>query len=236
MVCGRKMKDLQKKIGYEFRDEELLKHAMTHSSYANEHGMQKSGSNERLEFLGDAVLELVSSEFLYHNYPNLPEGDLSKLRASLVCEPTLARCTDEIELPKYLYLSRGEDATGGRNRDSIVSDAMEALIGAIFLDGGIEPAKTFILRFILTDIESKRLFYDSKTTLQEVVQAEGGEKLSYDVVAENGPDHAKEFTVEVRRGDTVLGRGVGRSKKAAEQKAAYEALLSMHRLGDLKLI
>ncbi len=230
------MRDLEEKIGYRFKDDRLLKHAMTHSSYANEHGMSKSGSNERLEFLGDAVLELVSSEFLYHNYPNLPEGDLSKLRASLVCEPTLARCTDEIELPKYLLLSRGEDATGGRGRDSIVSDAMEALIGAIFLDGGIEPAKEFILKYVLTDIESKRLFYDSKTTLQEVVQAEGGDKLSYEVVGESGPDHAKQFTVEVSRGGTVLGRGTGRSKKAAEQQAAYEALLSMHRLGDLKLI
>ncbi len=236
MVCAMDLNELEKRIGYEFKDEGLLTHAMTHSSYANEHGMEKSGSNERLEFLGDAVLELVSSEFLYHNYPNLPEGDMSKLRASLVCEPTLARCTDEIELPKYLLLSRGEDATGGRGRDSIVSDAMEALIGAIFLDGGMEPAKAFILKYILTDIESKRLFYDSKTTLQEVVQAEGGEKLSYEVVGESGPDHAKTFTVEVRRGGETLGRGEGHSKKAAEQKAAYEALLAMHRLGDLKLI
>ena len=228
--------DLQKKIGYEFRDPGLLKHAMTHSSYSNEKGMEKSKSNERLEFLGDAVLELVSSEFLYHSYPKLPEGDLSKLRASLVCEPTLARCTDDIELSKHLLLSRGEDATGGRQRDSIVSDAMEALIGAIFLDGGIEPAKEFILRFILTDIEHKRLFYDSKTTLQEVVQAEGGEKLVYEVVGESGPDHAKEFSVEVRLGGEVIGRGSGRSKKAAEQQAAYDALLSMHRLGDLSII
>ncbi len=230
------IKSLQKKIGYDFKDEDLLTHAMTHSSYANEKGMAKERSNERLEFLGDAVLELVSSEFLYHNYPNLPEGDMSKLRASLVCEPTLARCTDEIELPKYLLLSKGEAATGGRGRDSIVSDAMEALIGAIFLDGGIEPAKAFILRFILTDIENKRLFYDSKTTLQEVIQAEGSEKLTYEVVGESGPDHAKEFTVEVRRGSTVIGRGRGRSKKAAEQQAAYEALLSMHRLKDLKVL
>ncbi len=230
------IKSLQEKIGYDFKNEDLLIHAMTHSSYANEKGMAKERNNERLEFLGDAVLELVSSEFLYHNYPNLPEGDMSKLRASLVCEPTRARCTDEIGLPKYLLLSKGEDATGGRGRDSIVSDAMEALIGAIFLDGGIEPAKAFILRFILTDIEHKRLFYDSKTTLQEVIQAEGSEKLTYEVVGESGPDHAKEFFVEVRRGDTVIGRGSGRSKKAAEQQAAYEALISMHRLGDLKVL
>ncbi len=230
------IKDLQDKIGYQFNDDKLLTHAMTHSSYANENGMPREGNNERLEFLGDAVLELVSSEFLYHNYPNLPEGDMSKLRASLVCEPTLARCTAEIDLPKYLLLSKGEETTGGRTRDSIISDAMEALIGAIFLDGGIEPAKSFILKYILTDIENKRLFYDSKTTLQEVIQAEGSEKLSYEVVAESGPDHAKVFTVEVRRGGEVLGRGEGHSKKAAEQRAAYEALLSMHRLGDLKLI
>ena len=225
-------KELQKKIGYEFLDESLLIHAMTHSSYANENGMEKSASNERLEFLGDAVLELVSSEFLYHNYPKMPEGDMSKLRASLVCEPTLAGCTAEIGLSTHLLLSRGEDATGGRSRDSIVSDAMEALIGAIYLDGGIEPAQKFIHRFILTDIEHKKLFYDSKTTLQEVVQAESGERLVYEVVDEKGPDHAKEFTVEVRLGSKILGRGVGRSKKSAEQKAAYEALLAMHRLED----
>ncbi len=235
-MCGMDILELENKIGYEFKDKELLKHALTHSSYANENGMPKSGSNERLEFLGDAVLELVSSEFLYRGYPNLLEGDLSKIRASLVCEPTLAGCTEAIELPKFLLLSKGEDATGGRGRDSIISDALEALIGAIFLDGGIEPAKTFILKFILTDIEDKRLFYDSKTTLQEVVQAEGGEHLVYEVTGESGPDHAKEFTVAVRQGTRVLGEGVGRSKKAAEQKAAYEALLAMHRLGDLKLI
>ena len=230
------IKILEEKIGYKFTDQKLLLHALTHSSYANENGMEKSGSNERLEFLGDAVLELVSSEFLYHNYPKLPEGDLSKLRASLVCEPTLAGCAVPIDLSRYLLLSHGEDATGGRSRDSIVSDAMEALIGAIFLDGGIEPAKEFILRFILTDIEHKRLFYDSKTTLQEVVQAENGDKLTYEVVGESGPDHAKEFSVEVRRGERVIGRGIGRSKKAAEQQAAYQALLSMHREGDLHII
>ncbi len=157
---------------------------------------------------------------------------MSKLRASLVCEPTLAACAAEIGLSEHLLLSKGEDATGGRSRDSIVSDAMEALIGAINLDGGIEPARKFIHRFILTDIEHKRLFYDSKTTLQEVVQAESGEKLTYEVVDEKGPDHAKEFSVEVRLGSKVLGRGVGRSKKSAEQKAAYEALLAMHRLED----
>ena len=230
------LKVLQKKIGYDFMDEGLLTHALTHSSYANEKGMEKSSNNERLEFLGDAVLELVSSEFLYHSYPKLPEGDLSKLRASLVCEPTLARCTDEIGLSDYLLLSKGEDATGGRHRDSIVSDAMEALIGAVFLDGGIEPAKELILRFVLTDIENKSLFYDSKTTLQEVVQAERTERIVYEIVGESGPDHAKVFEVEVRRGKEVLGRGKGSSKKAAEQQAAYEALLMMHREGDLKLI
>ena len=229
------MEKLEKSIGYDFSDPGLLRHAMTHSSYANEHGMEKSASNERLEFLGDAVLELVSSEFLYRDYPNLPEGDMSKLRAALVCEPTLARCAQEIDLPNYLLLSKGEDATGGRMRDSIVSDALESLIGAIYLDGGIEPARHFVQTYILTDIEHKRLFYDSKTTLQEVVQAEGGSRLVYEVVDESGPDHAKQFTVEVRRGNELLGRGKGRSKKNAEQQAAYEALLALHRIGDLKL-
>ena len=221
------LNEFQERIGYEFKDESLLKQALTHSSYANEKHMKKHSDNERLEFLGDAVLELVSSEFLYLNYPDLSEGRLSTFRASLVCEPTLALCSKEIDLGKYLYLSHGEDKTGGRLRASILSDALEATIGAIFLDGGMEPAKEYILKFILTDIEHKKLFFDSKTRLQEIIQAEHGDVLSYELVSEAGPDHAKEFVVEARVGDNILSTGVGHSKKSAEQEAAYKALLKL---------
>ena len=219
-----KLKRFQEVIGYEFRQEGLLRQALTHSSFANEKHMKKLSDNERLEFLGDAVLELVSSEFLYLNYPNLPEGKLTKLRASIVCEPTLALCTKEISLGDYLYLGKGEDLTGGRNRKSILSDAMEAVIGAIYLDGGFANAKEFIMKFILTDIDKKQLFYDSKTILQEVVQGEH-EQLSYVLTEESGPDHDKSFTVEVHIGDKCVRMGKGHTKKAADQEAAYKALL-----------
>ena len=162
--------ELEKKSGYHFSNPLLLRQAMTHSSYANEHRAKGCHDNERLEFLGDAVLEVVSSEFLFRNYPSLPEGDLTKLRASIVCEPTLALCARELALGNYLLLGKGEEHTGGRKRDSIVSDAMEALIGAIYLDGGFASAKEFVHRFVMTDIEHKKLFYDSKTILQEQIQ------------------------------------------------------------------
>lgn len=217
--------ELQEVIGYHFEREGLLKQAVTHSSYANEKHMKKLSDNERLEFLGDAVLEVVSSEFLFKTYPKLPEGDLTKLRASLVCEPTLALCTREINLGKYLYLGKGENQTGGRNRKSILSDALEAVIGAIYLDGGFEPARAFVHRFILTDIEHKKLFHDSKTILQEVVQGTYKEPLQYELLAEEGPDHDKSFRVAVRIGEKRISEGCGHTKKAAEQEAAYQALL-----------
>lgn len=220
-----KLMELEDIIGYRFKQEGLLRQALTHSSFANEKHMKKLSDNERLEFLGDAVLELVSSEFLYANYPRLPEGDLTKLRASIVCEPTLALCTKEIRLGKYLYLGKGENQTGGRNRKSILSDALEAIIGAIYLDGGFEPARAFIHRFILTDIEHKKLFYDSKTILQEVVQGNYTDSLHYVLLAEEGPDHDKNFCVAAMIGDKKIGEGSGHTKKAAEQEAAYQALL-----------
>lgn len=220
-----KIEELQERIGYEFKEEGLLRQALTHSSYANEKHMKKLSDNERLEFLGDAVLEIISSEFLYRNYPKLPEGDLTKLRASIVCEPTLALCTRELDLGEYLLLGKGENLTGGRNRKSILSDAMEAVIGAIYLDGGFESAKAFIHRFILTDIEHKKLFYDSKTILQELVQGNYEEPLHYELLSEEGPDHDKKFKVEARIGEQVIGTGSGHTKKAAEQEAAYQALL-----------
>ncbi len=222
-----KLTDFQTMIGYRFQNEGLLRQALTHSSYAHEKRMKKHSDNERLEFLGDAVLELVSSEYLYLNYPDNPEGDLTKMRASIVCEPSLASCTKSLRLGDFLYLGKGENMTGGRARKSILSDALEAVLGAIYLDGGFANAKEFVLKFILTDIEHKQLFYDSKTILQEVVQAEYTEPLSYSLVREEGPDHAKRFIVEARIGDKTVGEGEGHTKKAAEQEAAYRALLAL---------
>lgn len=218
---------LMDRIGYRFRDEALLKRALTHSSYVNEHRLSKEQCNERLEFLGDAVLELVSSEFLYRRFPKEREGMLTKTRASLVCEPALADCAAQLSLGSYLYMGRGEEAGGGRRRDSITSDAMEALIGAIYLDGGFTSVKEFILRFVLDDIDSKRLFYDSKTILQEMVQQKGQEAPAYILDGEEGPDHRKVFRVSVHLDKKVLGRGEGGSKKQAEQRAAYEAIMQL---------
>ncbi len=218
-------REFEKKIGYQFQDQKLLAQALTHSSYANERHIGKHADNERLEFLGDAVLEIVSSEFLFHKYPNHPEGELTRLRASMVCEPTLAFCTRELELGKYLLLGKGEEQTGGRERKSILSDALEAVIGAIYLDGGFANAKEFIFRFVLNDIEHKQLFYDSKTILQELVQGNFSQELHYHLLSEEGPDHDKKFVVEARIGKDVYGQGVGRTKKGAEQEAAYHTLL-----------
>ncbi|MBQ6133579.1 MAG: ribonuclease III [Lachnospiraceae bacterium] len=215
---------LEKKIGYEFKNQKLLLDALTHSSYANEKDFPPHSDNERLEFLGDAVLELLSSDFLYRNYREQGEGELSKLRASLVCEMALSDIANRISLGKYIRLSVGEEKTGGRERKSILSDALEAVIGAIFLDGGIEPAKTFVEGVVLTDIENRRLFYDAKTILQERVQAEGA-KLHYEEIGESGPEHKKVFVMKVMIGERVIGQGEGPSKKAAEQEAAYKGLL-----------
>ena len=226
-IMNRDLNELQEITGYEFRDKELFCRALTHSSYANEHRMAKKQCNERLEFLGDAVLELVSSDFLYHKYPDKPEGELTKIRASIVCEPTLAYCAADIHLGSYLLLGKGEEATGGRERNSVVSDAMEALIGAIYLDGGFASAKEFIHRFILNDIEHKQLFYDSKTILQEIVQASYEEPLEYEILKEEGPDHNKTFEVRALLGTKEIGRGSGRTKKSAEAVAAYRGLLKL---------
>ena len=213
------MERLEQIIGYTFRNKKLLKQALTHSSYANEKKLGKLGCNERLEFLGDAVLELVSSDVLYAKFPQIPEGELTKKRASLVCEPSLAYCARQFDLPKYLLLGRGEDMTGGRMRDSIVSDATEAL-----LDGGFEKAREFVLKFILNDMEHKQLFYDSKTILQELVQEKGRQTVEYVLTKETGPDHNKQFSVDVLINGTPAGSGTGHTKKAAEQAAAYQAI------------
>ena len=224
-----RLKELEHKIVYKFRDFSLLERAMMHSSYTNERSLPKYQCNERLEFLGDAVLELVSSEFLFKGSPKMPEGELTKTRASMVCEPSLALCARDIDLGSYLLLGKGEEATGGRMRDSVTSDAMEALIGAVYLDGGFTSAKEFIHRFVLTDLEDKKLFYDSKTILQEMVQAEKLGTITYRLVKTEGPDHNKSFHTEVLIGNKVSGKGVGRTKKASEQQAAYEAILSLRR-------
>lgn len=224
---GRNLESLEKKTGYHFHDKNLLRHAMTHSSYINEKHLRKVDCNERLEFLGDAVLELVSSEYLFFENPEMPEGQMTKQRASMVCEKALAFCARELELGEYLLLGKGEDSTGGRKRESITSDAMEALIGAIYLDGGFANAKEFILKHILNDLEGKRLFYDSKTILQEIVQGKMEQTINYQLLKEEGPDHNKQFQVGVLIGDIQYGTGNGRTKKAAEQDAAYQAILKI---------
>lgn len=224
-----RLKELEDKISYHFQDKNLLAQALTHSSYANEHRLDHNHCNERLEFLGDAVLEIVTSDFLYHKYTDKPEGDLTKIRASIVCEPTLAYCAEDIQLGSYLFLGKGEDATGGRNRNSVVSDAMEAVIGAIYLDGGFASAKEFIHKFILNDMEHKKLFYDSKTILQEIVQGHTDETLTYVLLKEEGPDHNKSFEVSAMLDGQEIGRGIGRTKKSAEQRAAYRGILTIRK-------
>mgnify|MGYP005974588111 CR=1 FL=1 len=226
----KNLKELEKKIGYEFQDFSLLEQAMMHSSYTNEKHLEKYHCNERLEFLGDAVLELVSSEFLFLESPKVSEGKLTKTRASMVCEPSLAFCAREIELGSYLLLGKGEEATGGRQRPSVTSDAMEALIGAIYLDGGFANAKEFILRFIMNDIEHKQLFFDSKTILQEIVQSQTEKPLAYELLREEGPDHNKIFESRALIGEEEIGRGTGRTKKAAEAVAAYHGILKLKKM------
>ena len=185
------LESLQNTINYHFKDISLLKNALTHSSYANEVVKRNIPDNERLEFLGDAVLELTTSDYIYNN-KKMNEGSMSRFRASIVCEPTLALCARAFDLPSYIMLGKGEEHTGGRNLDSIISDACEALIGAIYLDGGFTSAKEFIQNYILNDLENKQLFFDSKTILQEVVQSRGKE-VQYEMVREEGPDHNKTF-------------------------------------------
>ena len=215
------LKVLEEKIGYTFTDFNLLRQAMIHSSYANEKHLPKYKCNERLEFLGDAVLELVASEFLFYENRKMPEGELTKTRASMVC-------AKELDLGVYLLLGKGEDATGGRERNSVTSDALEALIGAIYMEGGFANAKEFIHRFILDDLENKTLFFDSKTILQEIVQANFKSSITYRLIGEMGPDHEKSFRVAVYIGEEEYGIGVGHTKKAAEQVAAYQSILKLH--------
>lgn len=217
------MEQLQNNLGYHFKNPALLARALTHSSYANERRVD-TGDNERLEFLGDSVLGFITAEYLFANHRDFPEGELTKLRAYAVCEKSLFSYAEEIGLGHYLKLGKGEERTGGRTRPSVLSDAFEAVIAAIYLDGGIDEAKKFVLRFVVPYVEAKPTFKDYKTMLQEVVQKNQGETLEYVLVSETGPDHDKCFTVEVHLNSNVIGRGVGGSKKKAEQNAAKEAL------------
>ena len=215
----------QEKLGYRFHNVTYLTIALTHSSFANE-GKKGDVCNERQEFLGDAVLSIIVSDYLFRNHANMPEGDLTKLRAALVCEKALCLYAEERGLGDFLMLGRGEEATGGRQRPSILADAFEAVIAAIYLDGGIEPAREFVLRYVVPTIgnHTKVAFKDYKTSLQEIIQKNPEERVTYELVEESGPDHNKRFVVEVHLNSNVIGRGEGRSKKSAEQAAAQMAL------------
>ena len=217
------IKELQEKLGYTFKDEAYLIRALSHSSYVNENH-SAGDSNERLEFLGDSVLGLITAENIFKNYKKLPEGELTKLRAATVCEKSLAGFAKQLELGKYLLLGKGENLTGGRERPSIQADAFEAIIAAIYLDGGMEEARNFVLKYIEEAIRHRQSIKDYKTMLQEVVQRNPGEIIEYVLTGETGPDHDKRFEVEVHLNSNVIGRGIGRSKKRAEQEAAREAL------------
>ncbi|MCD8007910.1 MAG: ribonuclease III [Clostridiales bacterium] len=219
------MKTLEEKLGYHFRDPSLLENALTHSSYANEHHMGSIHSNERLEFLGDSVLGMVTADSLYHTFPNLPEGELTRLRANLVCEGSLAMVARQLDLGSYLKLGKGEAGGGGGQRPSIIADAVEAVLAAVYLDGGISQARRIVQRFILSNIDQvQEASRDHKTYLQELVQRKSGQSLSYRLIGESGPDHNKTFTMEVLLNGASVGSGSGRSKKEAEQMAAKAAI------------
>ncbi|MGI6267515.1 MAG: ribonuclease III [Acutalibacteraceae bacterium] len=217
------MQELERKIEYSYKNKDLLLQALTHSSYANEKE-SKHGSNERLEFLGDSVLGVITAEYFYKTFPNMPEGELTKLRSAAVCEKSLYGFAQQINLGDHLFLGKGELNTGGRQRPSILADAFEALIASIYLDGGMEEAKRFVLSFVKKMGKKKLSFSDYKTTLQEVIQKNPEELLEYVLVGESGPDHNKSFEVEVHLNSNVIGKGKGKSKKIAEQQAAKEAL------------
>lgn len=222
------MKTLEEKIGYSFRDRSLLENALTHSSYANEHRAAGVPSNERLEFLGDSILGLVVADHLYRTRPDLPEGDLTRIRAALVCEGSLVQVAQALDLGSYLKLGKGEDHGGGRARPSIQADAVESVLAAVYLDGGISAARRLIQHFILDHISRVHdASKDHKTALQELVQRKTGQDLSYELVGESGPDHAKTFRMEVLLNGEAIGTGEGRSKKEAEQNAAAAAIQAL---------
>lgn len=223
------MKTLEKKLNYCFSNSELLSQALTHSSYANDNRKKNKKNYERLEFLGDSILSLIVAQHLFENYKHLPEGELTKLRASIVCEQSLFEFGKKIDLGKHLLLGKGEENTGGRNRPSIIADAFEAVLAAIFLDSDFENAKNFVLAFIPENVDTitKKAFIDYKTVLQEIVQQNKEQNIDYILTNESGPDHNKSFFVQLEINYVVVGKGCGRSKKLAEQDAAKEALAKM---------
>jgi len=227
---SKSMKELEDTINYTFIDKKNLLLALTHSSYSNEKKIEGLSSNERLEFLGDAVLNIVTSEYIYKNFPNLPEGEMTKTRASIVCEGSLMKCATKISLGRFLLLGKGEENTGGRTRTSILSDAFEALIGAIYLDAGLKEAGNFIfsaMKELFGDMNSSEVFVDYKTHFQEIIQKTSDQKISYQILDEKGPDHDKVFIAQLSAGSKIYGMGKGKSKKEAEQNAAKEALNKM---------
>ena len=218
------MDTLEERLGYRFRDRGLLEHAMTHSSYANEHRGEGLTSNERLEFLGDSVLGVVVADYLFRRHPDMPEGELTRTRAALVCEGSLYEVAKSLELGRCLRLGKGEDAGGGRNRPSILADATEAMLAAVYLDGGMEAVRSIIQTLLLDKEREKAVGRDYKTALQELVQRKPGAAVSYRLVRESGPDHCRSFEMEASVDGCVIGTGVGRTKKEAEQMAARAAL------------
>ena len=222
----REQHELEEAIGYSFSNAGLLAQALTHSSYAHERHLTNA-DNERLEYLGDAVLELVTSEFLYGKYPECPEGELTRIRAALVCEVSLNETAVGLDLGNFIRMAHGEEKTGGRKRKSILSDAVEAMIGAMYLDGGYEPAKAFIHRFVLVNTEKKALFHDAKSLLQEETQGRGMGRAVYEIIDQSGPDHAKTFRVAVYVQGEKMGEGEGHTKKDAEKEASYVALMKL---------
>lgn len=222
----------EENIGYHFRNREFLITALTHTSFANELKINKRECYERMEFLGDAILEYIVSDYLIKAYPDYPEGRLTKLRASLVCEYTLSKISRDLDFGSYVMISRGEEICGGRNRDSILCDLFESVLGAIYTDGGLEPAGVYVKKHLLNDIEGKSLFYDAKSTLQEYVQ-KSGRKYRYEPVSETGPDHNKTYEYRVLIDENIIAAGTGHSIKNAEQSAAYNALLILKEQGEI---
>ena len=231
-ISPKKLMELEKIIGYQFNNTNNLKEAITHRSFANEHRNHQMKDNERLEFLGDAILDLIISKYLFDKYPVMPEGDLSKVRASIVCEDSLAKTARNIDLGAFILLGKGEEMTGGRTRNSILADAFEAVTGAIFVDGAFEDVVKFLQTTLIENVDSlsvEDLYTDYKTILQENIQKESMQPLHYEVVDEKGPDHDKDFYVAVYHGELCLGKGIGKSKKEAEQQAAKTALKALEK-------
>lgn len=225
--------ELEKRIGYSFKNEKLMEEALTHSSYSNERRKESRKNNERLEFLGDSVLGIVISDYLFKNYPDMPEGELTKIRSKIVCETTLGECSRAIMLGEFMFFGKGEEMTGGRDRTSILADAYEALIAAIYMDGGLTASRDFILTHMkkkISDAVAGKVFLDYKTHLQELVQINKTNRIKYEIVGEEGPDHCKVFHTQVSLNEVVIGMGIGRSKKESEQEAAKMALRKVEQL------